>query len=349
MIREFLWASSQLVSLVLPAVLLFTGWGARISGVISRRFGGNSWATLSLFAAVYLVLLFVIEAPIVIALGKPLAQAGVQTFVQIVVAALVLWIPYRLMRLRLWWLWSALALVPVAFAILVALPVFVDPLTAHYDPLTNRALGAQIAQLAARCGVHDIPVFIGGDDDTVAGLGPTKRIFLASDIAKAETHDQVIFTVGHELKHYVMGDSWKAFAIVAAVLLVGFWLVDLAGRWAIARWRFGFSEMAEPASLPLAAFIFTLFWLAILPLFNWEARRIEFDGDRFSLELTHQNAAAATLFQKWIRAGEPADSDMFFKLFRQTHPSLSERIAFARSYRPWETGQPLVYESVCSR
>ena len=32
------------------------------------------------------------------------------------------------------------------------------------------------------------------------------------------------------------------------------------------------------------------------------------------------------------------------RLFRASHPTLAERIEFANSYRPWETGQPRVYE-----
>jgi hypothetical protein len=32
------------------------------------------------------------------------------------------------------------------------------------------------------------------------------------------------------------------------------------------------------------------------------------------------------------------------RLFRASHPTLAERIEFANSYRPWETGQPLTYE-----
>jgi len=30
-------------------------------------------------------------------------------------------------------------------------------------------------------------------------------------------------------------------------------------------------------------------------------------------------------------------------ILRDSHPSLAERIDFANTYRPWSTGQPLVY------
>jgi Zn-dependent protease with chaperone function len=358
-VLEGLWALSQLAALALPAVLLFTGLGARLRTLCARLTGGRPTLTLILFAALYLTLAALVSGGIDYGRDRPAAPAPwligelAPLLVRIVIAALFLWIPFALMRRfpRAWWALAAAALVPVAFLVLVALPVVVDPLTAHYEPLRDKALSATIASLAARCGVTNIPVYVGGDDDTVVGLGPTKRIFLEDGIAKHETPDQIAFTVSHELKHYVLGDNWTALAIIAAILFAGFFLADRLGRRAIARWhaRFGFESIADPAALPLHVLVLTAFWLCVLPAFNWEARHIEFEADRFGLELSHQNQAAATLFAGWVRQDDGAlpDYDLFFTLFRQTHPSLATRIGFANAYRPWETGAPLVYGDIC--
>lgn len=354
--NNLLWGLSQLAALALPAALFFTGLGARLRTLCARLTGGRPTLTLILFAALFLVLAALLAAMFDYYRALPadpapwLVQEFAPLVVRIVVAALFLWIPFALMRRfpRAWWALSAAALVPVAFLVLVALPVVVDPLTAHYEPLRDRALAAKIAALAARCGVTGIPVFVGGDDDTVVGLGPTKRIFLEDDIEKHETPDQIAFTVSHELKHYVLGDNWTALAIVAALLFAGLFLVDRVGRRVLARPRFGVANIADPAALPLHALVLTAFWLCVLPAFNWEDRRIEHEADRFGLELSHQNAAAAQMFAGWVRQdGVPTDYGVFFTLFRQTHPSLAERIRFANTYRPWETGHPLVYGDVC--
>ena len=187
---------------------------------------------------------------------------GVPLAVRLVVASLLIWLPYRLIARspRRWWLYCALALIPVAFLALVALPVWVDPLTTSYKPLDDRPLETRIEALAARCGVTNIPVFVGGDSTRVDGLGPTNRIVLQSNLASVETPDQIEFTIGHELKHYVMGDNWKALAIIAAFLLAAFWLTDRLGRAAIRRFsrRWGFSELSDPASLPLIVFMLTV-------------------------------------------------------------------------------------------
>ena len=90
---------------------------------------------------------------------------GAPLVVRLVLGSLLIWFPYRLIAKspRRWWLYCALALVPVAFLAMVAWPVWVDPLTTTYKPLDDRALDARIEALAARCGIAHIPVFVGGN------------------------------------------------------------------------------------------------------------------------------------------------------------------------------------------
>jgi STE24 endopeptidase len=159
-----------------------------------------------------------------------------------------------------------------------------------------------------------------------------------------------VFTAGHELKHYVEGDNWKALAIIVGLLLAGFFLVDRMGRVWIARrarW-FGFDDLADPASFPLIIMLLSVLWLAASPALNLFTRHIEREADRFGLELTHENRAMGELFANEItQHGEVADWDLFFIVFRATHPSNAERIRFANEYRPWERGEPLAYGDDC--
>ena len=202
--HEVLWIAAQLMGLIVPALLLFTGLGARLRSSCSRLVRGNRYGTLTVFAIAYLVIAAACVMPIDywrdVVTEQNFGRAGsapapwlvaelAPLIVKAVCAALFLWIPYTLIRRspRRWWLYGAVALVPVAFLVLVALPVFVDPLTTDYKPLVDKVLGAKIEALAARCGVPAMPIFVGGDDDTVVGLGPTNRIILEADIGKHET------------------------------------------------------------------------------------------------------------------------------------------------------------------
>jgi len=62
------------------------------------------------------------------------------------------------------------------------------------------------------------------------------------------------------------------------------------------------------------------------------------------LELTHHNRSAATALAK-LQAENLAVPypGTLYKLFRASHPVLGERIEFANTYRPWETGEPQRY------
>lgn len=365
--RDVLWAAAQLLALAIPFFFLFTGLGARLRSFCARLVGGRWYGTVALFASAYLFLAGLITLPFdyyrdfatMHAAGLShqswpewLTGEIVQLLVKVIAAALFAWIPYALIAKspRRWWLYATLALVPLVFLALVALPVWVSPLTTTYKPLADKGLEARIEALAARCGAGHIPVFIGGNDDTVVGLGPTNRIILDRDIYKTETPDQIEFTVGHELKHFLKGDNYKALAIIAGLMLAGFWLADRVGRAMLLRLSgpFGFSELKDPASLPLLVLILTAFLFCVTPFFNMFARHIEHEADRFGLELTHENRPMSLIFANYItRDHEVADWDTFFLIFRATHPSNAQRIDFGNTYHPWDEGKPLVYAGDC--
>jgi STE24 endopeptidase len=73
-------------------------------------------------------------------------------------------------------------------------------------------------------------------------------------------------------------------------------------------------------------------------------RQIEREADLFGLEITQSNfamASALTLLQDENLA-HPSPGPLYM-LWRSWHPPLAERIEFANTYRPWETGEPLTY------
>jgi STE24 endopeptidase len=353
-------AGFQLLDLAIPLLILCTGLGARLRRRCESIAGYRWFWTVTLFTCAYLILAALIAMPFEFYAGyvQPRATGhlapsflgwlkgdSVPLAIRVILASVFIWLPYLLIAKspRRWWLYCSLALFPVAFLSMVAWPVWVSPLTTSFRPLDDPSLAARIDALSSRCGV-------GGNSTMVTGVGPTHRIVLQSNLASVETPDEIVFTVGHELKHYVMHDAWKGLAIIAAFLLVGFWLTDYVGRTAIHRFsaRWGFSDLRDPASLPLIVFLLTFFWLGFVPLFNLIGRHVEHEADRFGLELTHQNLAMATIFAADVQRGDVAANwDPFFLVFLAHHPSVAERIQFANTYKPWELGIPLVYGHVC--
>lgn len=362
------WIAGNLLALLIPALMLFSGFGARIRHACSRLVRGQRHAAVAAFGCAYVLINAVVSLPFDYLrhyrLPKGLGWLGDETVGRWLLdqvapiatlmagAALFLWIPYALIRRwpRRWWLWSTAAMTACALFVLVVQPIWIKPLTTRYTPLADSALRQQIDTLAARCGIHDIPIVVGGDDTSVLGLGPTNRIILQQDLLRVETPAQIRFTIGHELKHYVLGDNWKALALAAGFFLAGFWLVHRLGSAALRRWhrRFGFDRLDDPASLPVFVLCFTALWLAATPAFLAFDRHIEAEADRFGLELTHENDAAARMFASWVNDTELARPGWFEHTFRATHPSVGERIGLANAYHPWTSGGPLKYAYACT-
>jgi len=69
-----------------------------------------------------------------------------------------------------------------------------------------------------------------------------------------------------------------------------------------------------------------------------------FLADRFGLEMTETNHSAGTAFVKFQEdALANSRPGLMFKLWRESHPPLGERIDFTNEYHPWRDGRPLVY------
>jgi Zn-dependent protease with chaperone function len=85
----------------------------------------------------------------------------------------------------------------------------------------------------------------------------------------------------------------------------------------------------------------------VIPVGLAFSRHIEHEADRFGLEITRDNHAAAMSFvhlqNENLSIPRPG---LLYYLWHCSHPPLGERIDFCNSYRPWERGEPLKYGSL---
>jgi STE24 endopeptidase len=371
--RDMIWLLEQAVILAVPLTLLFTGWGARLRTAVSTLTGGRGWLTLILFAAVYLAIAAIIVLPVawwreiahrtawgrpVEALGDWLAGRGTGLLVQIIGAALILWIPFALISRmpRWWWLPTAAISFVSVCALLIVEPIWIRPLTTTMEPFPDGPARSQMDAISARCGVSDVPVFIGGVDGgaTAVGLGPLARILIAPSYveeAKANGGDpELVSAFAHELRHYMHDNWWPATIAVAVIVLAGAFLVHFLGGATIRLWkqRFGFDSLADPAALPLMIAILSFFWtFGGQPAFNAFQRGLEREADRFALEVTRDNRTRALVQARDASGFQVVDYYWFFETFRANHPSDAERVHLANTWRPWQTGQPGRYDTVC--
>ncbi len=364
---EWVTVATQMVSLAFPIVFLFTGFAPRLRAWSARLARNNGYLTVTVFGAAYLALATIVVLPVMYLAqltffrawhvptpsdAQWLAGRGATLVAQIVIAAASAWIPYTFMRRkpRVWWLYTAAVLVPMIAIALVIYQRVLMPLWTSYRPLPSGPLVTQLQGLAERCGVKHLKVLVGGNDEaTVIGLGPFNQIVVSEGFLRDLTEPEQAVALAHELKHYITADSWEGVGVVAVFLLVGLRLVDLIGRHVLVRFgsRWGFTDLADPASLPLVVGSLSIFWFAVgLPVFNVTQTHAEFQADRWALELTHLNRAQG-LLQSRNAQYTLNEYDWFYRLWMANHPSPAERVQFANRYRPWENGGSFVDSGLC--
>jgi Zn-dependent protease with chaperone function len=365
-----LWAAATVLDLLLPAALLFTGLSTRVRRTAERLASGRRFATIALYAVAYVLIQALFFLPLswyagyvrqhAYGLSTETAGAWVGDWtkavaVTVVFSALLLWIPYWLLRVspRRWWLWTGLLTAPLTVLVMIVLPVYIAPLFDEYGRMRDPALEQRIERLAARAGIPDSRIYeVRKSEETklvngyVTGFGSTKRIVLWDTLVDRLRPDEVEFVVGHEIGHFVLRHTLTV--IVGATLLVtlSLWIVHRVAGWLITRFgrRFGFGRLDDVASLPLLALVGGGVMLAASPAALALSRWQEHEADRFGLEITRDNNAAARAFVRLqVDNLSVPRTGLLFRLWRGSHPDLADRIEFANRYSPWLRGQPLRY------
>jgi Zn-dependent protease with chaperone function len=365
-----LWAVDLALGFLIPIAFVFTGFSARLRDA-ARRLGRNWFFTLVVYFVFFALINFVIGLPWGYytefvrqheyglsnqTLGKWFGDSAKGLLVGLVMGALFLWVPFLLLKKspRRWWLYTSLLAVPFLFLMIVVAPIWIDPLFNDFGPMKDKGLEQQILSLADRAGIEGSRVFeVNKSVDTktlnayVAGVWQTKRIVLWDTIIARMDERELLFVMGHEMGHYVLGHVYKGIAFFSLFILVNLYLAHRAAAFFIGRHgpRMGFGGLADVASLPLLILVSNLFSFVATPVALAYTRFQEHESDRFGLEITRDNRAAAMAFVK-LQAenlGVPRP-DLLYKLWRSSHPPIGERIDFCNDYRPWERGEPLRYQ-----
>jgi Zn-dependent protease with chaperone function len=364
-----LWFVEQAWSIAVLVLLLATGLSASLRNA-ARRIGRNWFFTIVVYFALFTAITTIVDLPLSYyteyvrehayglsnqAFGKWFGDTLKSLGVACIVGALVMWVPYLLLRKspRRWWLYTAIALVPfIVLANLVA-PIWIAPLFNKFEPMQDKALEQKILSLAGRAGIDGGRVYqVNKSIDTktlnayVAGLFGTKRIVLWDTTLKRMTDRELLFVMGHEMGHYVLHHVWQLIAFSVLILAASLYVAYRTADAVMARYggRWGFTSLADVASLPLLLLLMSAFGLVVTPLELAFTRHIEHEADRFGLEITQTNHSAGTAFVKLQQdALANPRPGLLYKIFRESHPPLGERIDFANQYHPWTTGQPLEY------
>lgn len=366
---NWIWAFDQLWVIAVPALLLFSGFSARLQQFAEKK--GRYWFfTVAVYVVLYLAIVFLIDLPLnylqgyvrqhsfgmsnqslVRWLGNSFKRLGVT----LAIAPLIAWIPFYLIRRspRRWWLYTTLLTVPFGFFAMFVSPIWIDPLFNQYGTLRDRVLEQKILAQAESAGIGGSRIFeVNKSADTralnayVKGVFGTKRIVLYDTLLDRLNEREVLAVLGHEMGHYTLGHVHRSMLLSTILIVASLFWVDRAGRWLIARYhtRFGFHNLGSIASVPLVLLLLNVSALAFSPVVCAYSRYQEHEADRFALELTRMNRSAGTAFVKLQEdnLSNPRPG-LFYTLLRATHPSIGDRIDFCNAYHPWTKGEPLVY------
>jgi Zn-dependent protease with chaperone function len=363
------WIADLGLSIAVLVAFLATGFSARLRD-LALRVGRKWFFALVAYYVLFILINYFVDLPRAYfedfvrehayglsnqTFGKWWRDMLTSLALNCIIGSLVIWVPYLLLRKspRRWWLYTGLALIPFVVAGNLIAPIWIAPLFNKFAPMHDKALEAQILAMADRAGIEGGRVFeVNKSVDTktlnayVAGLFNTKRIVLWDTILERMTPTELLFVMGHEMGHYVLGHVWSGLLAAIVLLMASLYTAYRTAGAVLARWggRFGFTSLADIASLPLLLLLVSIFSLVVTPLQLAFTRYQEHEADRFGLEMTRTNHSAGTAF---VKLQEDALANprpgLLFKLWRESHPPLGERIDFTNEYHPWRDGRPLAY------
>ena len=279
----------------------------------------------------------------------------------LVIAVLWIWLMYAVIRWspRRWWLYLGLASVPLLVLQEIVVPVFISPLFYKFVPLdtSQPALVAQIESVVKHGGL-DIPpdrIFemkasakLNSVNAYVNGFGATKRIVIWDTTISKMAPGEVLFVVGHEMGHYVLGHIVKGIIFAAIENFLVLYVTFAGMRWALARWggRWRIRGVDDFASMPVFLIVFGLAAFFLTPVDAAFSRVQEHHADIFGIEVIHgvvpdPQGSAANAFQVLgdVDLADP-DPNAFVRFWFFDHPPINDRILFARNYDPWSKGEP---------
>ena len=352
-----------LVAVVVGWIIVRTNLLGRIRDGLERKKARPN-LTVLLTALVYSVLQFLLTLPWSVyanwyrekhygltgqSLGGWLEEAAMAAGISAVLMTVLFLGIYALMRRapRTWWMWGA-GMTAVGMAVvLVAAPIFIEPLFNTYTPAPDGPVRDAVVELAEQTGTPSDKIYIydgsrQSDRYTanVSGLFGTARVAM-SDVMFAQGADlaEVRGVVGHEMGHYVHMHILISLVVLVVLAAIAFWLTDrlfpLFRRWMAASAVGGISD---PVGLPVLGVVLAVIIVLATPLLNTLTRLQESDADRFSLEHAREPDGLARALIKTAEYRAPSPSAVEEFLF-YSHPSVERRIHRAMVWKAEHGGR----------
>ncbi len=339
-----------LYGLAVAGLLLFSGISTRMRD-LARRISARPWWTTFFYVIFWLLVGGLLSLPMTIYADffrEHQYGLATQTFtewsfdqfkdllVNLVFVPLILSLLYVGIRRAgaRWWIWaSAGAFVFIMFFAMIA-PVFISPIFNTYTPLRDGPIRESVLSLARANMVptDNVVEFDASKQTTrisanVSGFLGTTRIALNDNLLDKTSTPEIHAVLGHEMGHYVLNHSLRGVIYLILVLTLGLFVVNRVFDRLLVRWgpRLGLEGRADPAALPLALGILSLFFFLATPLTNSITRQAEAEADAYGLNSAREPngfAMAAMRLSTYRKIKPGALEEIIF----YTHPSGYARV-----------------------
>jgi STE24 endopeptidase len=250
---------------------------------------------------------------------------------------------------RTWWIWgSAVMTVFLVFVILIV-PVFIIPIFNKVTKLEDPRVTQPILALARANGIpaHDVYQVDASKQTTrmsanVSGFGNTMRITLNDNLLRRGSPEEIQAVMGHEMGHYVLNHVYKSIVFFFLMIVAMFAFTKWALDWSLARWgeRWQIRGIGDPAILPLAILVISVFGFITTPIMNSFTRIQEYEADMYGINASRQADGFA---QAAIHLGEyrKMSPGHWEEILFYDHPSGRSRIYAAMRWKAEnQTTQP---------
>ena len=254
---------------------------------------------------------------------------------------IILEIIYALMGFapRTWWLWAGGVMLIFTVLLSNLAPILIFPLFFKYEPLDDEDLVKRLTRLADQAGARVKGVYVFDmSSKTVAanaalmGLGNTRRIVLGDTLVERFTAGEIETVLAHELGHHAHRDLPLGILVQSLITLVGFWLAHLVMQWGVS--IFGYTGLADPATLPLLILALAVFGLVTMPLSNAWSRWREVKADEYALKMSGNPKAFISAMTRLANQNlADADPPAWVEFLLHSHPSISKRVARAEQFQ----------------
>ena len=208
---------------------------------------------------------------------------------------------------RTWHIWGAVSALILDAILAMIFPVFIAPLFNKYTKLTDPTVRDPILSLARANGIPATEVYeVDASRQStrisanVSGFLGTERISLNDNLLKRSTLPEIMSVMGHEMGHYVLNHVYKGLLFTLIMLVIFFAGLRYALDWSLARWgaRWEIRGVSDPAVLPLAVLIVSLFSFLYTPIGDTVTPTMEYEADMYGLNAVRQPDAFATIALK---------------------------------------------------